>query len=81
MNGPLCSEGALISCIILYTYTVGNYDWVLEISSATPVIWLTGADNTGESRLTGVAYTGEVPSWLNNTAKIGQNLILIEYLL
>ncbi len=29
---------------------------------------------TGESRLTGVANTGEFHSWLNNTAKIRQNL-------
>jgi hypothetical protein len=70
--------GALISCTILYTYTEGIYDWAQELSSATPVIWLTG---TSESRLAGAAYTGDVPSWLNNTAKIGQNLILIEYLL
>ncbi len=38
---------------------------------------------TGESRLTGVAYTGEVPLWLNNIAKIRQNLksSYVEYLL
>ncbi len=37
---------------------------------------------TGDSRLIVVAYTGEVSLWLNNTAKIRQNLkILIEYIL
>ncbi len=53
--------------------------------SATLGIWLTGVAYTGESgnpgvgykagesRLIGVAYTSEVPLWLNNTAKILQN--------
>jgi hypothetical protein len=38
---------------------------------------LPGVGYTGDSRLIGVAYTGEVPEvplWLNNTAKILQNL-------
>jgi hypothetical protein len=33
-----------------------------------------GVGYTEESRLTGVAYTGEFPFWLNNTAKIRRNL-------
>ncbi len=35
---------------------------------------LPGIGYTEESRLTGVAYTGKFPFWLNNTAKICQNL-------
>jgi hypothetical protein len=45
------------------------------------VIWLTNVGYTGESRLAGVAYTGDVPYWLNNTANSAKFKILIEYLL